>query len=211
VATEVASSERAWFVRAVGVLPSPRAVFIALRDDSDDAARARQEPVAALVMLAGIAGVLATPPLRHAQNEPGYDATVVAAAAFLGGVAYGAVAYWVLGWLLHRTARVLGSSGSYRLARHVLGFAAAPVALSLFLYWPVRIAVYGGDLFRTGGSDYGTGDAVFGWIFAGVFAWSAALLVIGVRTVHAWSWLRAAAAVTPAVALPVLLALLTSL
>jgi hypothetical protein len=202
---------RAWWLRALLVLQSPRAVFAAVRDDSDGAARARQDPVAAVAGLAGIAFVLATPVARRLANDPDYDGIVIAVWAFLGGIIYAVALYWVLGALLHGSARALGSRGSYRRARHVLGLAAAPLALSLVLYWPVRIAVYGQDLFRTGGTDYGRGDTVFGWIFLGVLAWCLALLLVGVRTVHGWSWGRAAAAVALAAALPTLLVLASSL
>ena len=41
-AEDVASQDRAWLARALLVLVDPRPVFAALRDDSDDAARARQ-------------------------------------------------------------------------------------------------------------------------------------------------------------------------
>jgi hypothetical protein len=42
------------------VLQSPRPVFAALRDDSDEAAEARQDTAGAIVWLAGIALVLST-------------------------------------------------------------------------------------------------------------------------------------------------------
>ena len=204
-------SERGWWLRTVGVLQSPRDVFAALRDDSDDAARARQEPVAAVAGLAGIAGVLGTPVARTLLNNAEFDAVVIPVWAFIGGVVYAAAVYWAFGALLLGGARALGSEGSYRRARHALAYAAAPIALSLFVFWPVRVAVYGNDLFRTGGDDYGTGDVVFGWIALGFVVWSATLLVLGVRTVHGWSWPRAAAAVALAAALPTLLVLTTAL
>ena len=69
------------------------------------------------------------------------------------------------------------------------------LALSLFTLWPVRIAVYGQDLFRTGGDDYGRGDAIFGAFAVGFLAWSVLLLLLGVRAVHGWSWPRSAATV----------------
>jgi hypothetical protein len=86
-----------------------------------------------------------------------------------------------------------------------------PLALSLFTFWPIRILVYGQDLFRTGGDDYGRGDTIFGAIFLGFIAWSAVLLLIGVRAVHGWTWARAAAAVALAAAFPALLLLATTL
>src|SRR5919202_406643 len=134
---------RAWWLRSLAVLLSPRAVFAALRDDSDDAARARQEPVAAIAGLAGIAGVLVTPVARSLANNADYDALLIGVWAFIGGTIYALGVYWFVGALLHGGGHVLGSQGSYRRARHVLGLAAAPVALSLLVYWPVRIGVYG--------------------------------------------------------------------
>ena len=64
--------------------------------------------------------------------------------------------------------------------------------------------MYGRDLFRTGGDDYGRGYAVFGGIYLGIVAWSLWLLVVGVRSVHGWTWGRAAAAVALAAAFPAL-------
>jgi hypothetical protein len=58
---QVDQSERAWWLRTLAVLQAPTPVFAALRDDSQEAAAARQEPVTAIVLLAGIASVLAAP------------------------------------------------------------------------------------------------------------------------------------------------------
>ena len=198
-------------MRALAVFLSPRAVFAALRDDSEAAARARQEPVAALVALAGIAAALGTPVARRMMNLEGVDGAVVAVWAWVAGLAWGAVLYWLFGMLVHGAVRLLGSQGTFRRSRHIAGFAAAPIALSLLVYWPVRIGVYGTDLFRTGGDDYGAGDAVFGWICIGFLAWSALLLVIGIRAVHGWTWARAVAAAAIAAALPALLIVATAL
>lgn len=196
--------QRAWWLRVPAVLLAPAAVFAALRDDSDEAAHARQEPVAAVVGLAGIAGVLLTSVARHILNDPGTSTIVVPVWAFLGGAIYAIAGYWLFGGLLHGAGRALGSLGSYRRARHLLGFASVPLALSLLTLWPVRIGVYGNDLFRTGGDDFGRGDAIFGGIALGFVAWTALLLVIGVRVVHGWSWPRAAVTVVLAALLPAL-------
>ena len=61
--------ERSWWLRAPAVLVAPRAVFVSLRDESEEAVEARQEPLTAIVGLAGIAGVLATPVARHLLND----------------------------------------------------------------------------------------------------------------------------------------------
>ena len=105
--------------------------------------------------------------------------------------------------------RALGSQGSYRRTRQLLAFAATPVALSL-LVWPFRLALYGEDVFRAGGSDAGTGRRAFDAIQLAFLAWSAVLLVAGVRAVHGWTWARALAAVALAVGAPVALGLAIS-
>jgi hypothetical protein len=166
-------------------------VFAALRDDTEDAARARQEPIMALVWLAGVSCVLATPVAGHLFDDPVFDGILVFVWAFLGGGLFGVAVYWAAGALLHLAARPLGTQGSYRRARHVLAFAVAPLALGLVVYWPIRIAVFGGDLFRSGGSD---GGHVWASVFYVFVAWSLTLIVVGVRTVHGWTWPRALAA-----------------
>jgi hypothetical protein len=214
VSTETAHApalERNWWLRAPAVLVAPRAVFASLRDDSDDAAEARQEALIVVAMFAGISVVLTTRTFREMLNDGSVSLVVIPVLAFIAGALYGTAVYWLVGGLLHGAARRLGSQGSYRRARHVLALAAMPLALSLVTFWPIRLAVYGKDLFRTGGDDYGRGDAVFGGVYLGFVAWSLLLLLVGVRTVHGWTWGRAAAAVALAAAFPVLIAVATSL
>jgi hypothetical protein len=177
------------------VLFSPRAVFAAIRDDSDEAAEARQDVAGALVWLAGISGILATTVASTLLDDVEIDGALAAVWAFLAGGLYGFFLYYVVGKVSHVALRKLGSRGSFRRARHVLAFAAAPIALALFVYWPFRIAVYGEDLFRSGGADGHGAGAVAAWIFYGFVVWSLALFLIGVRTVHGWTWARAAAGV----------------
>jgi hypothetical protein len=183
--------EREWWLRALAVLTSPIPVFAALRDDSDEAADARQEPVLAFALLAGIAGVLATPMVGNLLDDPQRDGLVVGVVMFLAGGLYGLATYWLGGGALALGIRAAGGFGSYRQARHVLAFAAAPLGLALLVVLPLRLAAYGGDLFRDGGSDE-TGAAR--WAFEAVelvfFAWAAVLLVLGVRTVHDWPLVR---------------------
>jgi hypothetical protein len=203
--------ERSWWLRAPAVLVAPRAVFVGLRDESEEAVEARQEPLTAIAGLAGIAAVLGTPVARALLNQEGTTPIVVAVWAFLGGLAYAVAVYWLGGGLLYGAARRFGSLGSYRRSRHVLALSAMPIALALFTLWPVRIAIYGQDLFRTGGTDWGPGDRTFGGLLYFAFAWSAILLVVGVRSVHGWSWGRSLAAVALAAALPALFVLATIL
>jgi Yip1-like protein len=189
------SLQREWWLRALAVLQSPTAVFAALRDDSNDAAQARQEPILAIVLLAGMAGVLSTTVAGRLLDDRSVDGVSVAVWTFLGGAIYAAVVYWLGGALLHGAGRALGSLGSYRRARHVLGFAVAPLALSLLLVWPVRLAVHGSDVFRTGGEDSGAGDRVFEALALGSGLWTAGLLVSGMRAVNGWPWPRSLVAV----------------
>lgn len=214
MSTETAQApalERNWWLRAPAVLVAPRAVFASLRDDSDDAAEARQEPIAAIIALAGIAAVLPSPTFRRMLNDGSVSITLVPVLAFIAGTLYAAATYWLGGGLLHGAARRFGSQGSYRRARHTLGLAATPLALALLTFWPLRIAIYGEDLFRTGGDDYGRGDALFGGVYVGFVAWAGVLLLIGVRTVQGWTLARAAGAVALAAAFPALIALASTL
>jgi hypothetical protein len=191
--------QRAWWIRTLLVLQAPRPVFVALRDDSREAASDRAEPVLLIVILAGIASALATTTAAHLMDDKDYDGLLVAVWAFLAGGITGAFFYWAFGGVLHLAVRTLGSRGSYRRSRHVVAFASVPVALSLVL-WPVELALYGEDLFHAGGTDAGAGGDVFRGLDAAFLLWSVALLVVGVRAVHGWTWPRAAGATAGAVA-----------
>jgi hypothetical protein len=184
------SPEREWWLRVPAVLLGPRAVFVALRDDSREQADARQEPVLALVYLAGIAAVLGTSTAATLFDDPEYDALLAGVWAFVAGGVYAFAGYWIIGGSLYLGARGLGGLGDYRRARHLLAFAAAPLALSLLVVWPVQLAAFGTDLFERGGSDEGTAGTVFDAVELGFALWSGALLLVGVRAVHGWSWWR---------------------
>jgi Yip1 domain len=186
VVAEAVNEERAWLQRAALVLVSPRPVFAGLRDDSNEAAHARSEAVLALVLLSGVALVLWTPTYGRLLQDRfvAWDDFTIAVLAFVGGGIYGIAVYWAAGLLLYLVVRGLGRTRSYRQARHVLAFAAAPVALSLFLVWPVRLAVYGDDVFRTGGSDRGAGNSLFVSFEAAFVVWALVLLALGIRTVY---------------------------
>ena len=180
------SDERVWLARALFVLVSPRMVFEALRDDSDEAARSRSEAVLALVLLAGVASVLWAPNVGRIRNDlfVQWDALLIAVVVFFGGAIYGIAAYWVAGLVLHAAVSPFRFTRSYRQARQLLAFAAAPVALSLFLVWPVRLAVYGEDVFKAGGSDRGAGNYAFVAVELCFVAWAVGLLLLGLVTVR---------------------------
>src|SRR5919201_4887601 len=120
------TDERAWLLRVLLVLQSPRAVFEALRDDSDEAARARSEAITALVLLAGIGSVLWTPVAGRLLDDPANDGLLVAVWAFIGGGFFRIAVYWISGAIVYVAARAAGGAGGYRPARHLVAFAAAP-------------------------------------------------------------------------------------
>src|SRR5919199_2410057 len=107
------ADDRAWLARALLVLLDPRPVFAALRDDSEDAARARQETILAIVGLAGIASVLWTTTAGRVMDDPAYDGLVVAVWAFIGGAFYGLFAYFPGGAALYGGAPAAGSLRGY--------------------------------------------------------------------------------------------------
>jgi hypothetical protein len=173
---------RAWWLRTVLVLQAPRPVFAALRDDSAAAAANRSEPVLLVILLSGAALAFAS------AASTKYHGLDFAAWIFFAGSLTGIAAYWGFGALVFGAARVLGSQGSYRRARHVLAFACVPLALSL------AFAPGGHHLFR-----------LVWFVFV---AWAAALLVVGVRAVHGWTWARSVAAAVVPVAAAALMLLL---
>lgn len=200
-----AAPERVWWARVPAVLSAPRRVFAALEHETEDDLDARQEPLTAIVFLAAIAAVLSTPATGRLLDDPVIDGILIPVLAIFTGGIYAVFGYFVLGGAVYLGARAAGSQGSYRRGRHIFGFALVPLALSLFLLWPVRLALYGSDSFRSGGSDAPTGDRVFDSLQIGFALWTVALLLVGLRTVERWSWGRSLAAVTAALAVVVAL------
>ena len=194
------SPERAWWLRVPGVLVGPRPVFFALREDDPDDVAARAEPLLLVIWMAGAAAVLATPTAGALLDSRDYDAALVAIWAFVAGGLYGAVGYVLLGLALLFGLRLLGSLGDFRRARQLVGFALVPMALALVVLLPARLALYGGDAFREGGADEGTGERVLLALQLGFALWSLVLLVVGVRVVHGWSWARSCAAIAAGLA-----------
>ena len=187
-------ADREWWLRVPGVLLSPRSVFVAMRDDSREDMDARSEPVLALTSLAGIAAALGSSTARTLYDNSEYDAALVAVWAVVAGGFIAFAGYFIVGGALYLGARGLGSEGTFRRARHVLAFALAPVALSLFVVWPLQLAAFGTDVFRRGGADDGAAATFLDGFAVCFAAWSAVLLLVGVRAVHGWSWWRSLAA-----------------
>jgi hypothetical protein len=196
------SPERQWWLRTLAVFQSPRPVFAALRDPSPREAEAREEPILAIIILAGISVMLLAPESGRILDDSLVDNSkaVLAVSIFLSGSISGALAYWIGGALVYLGLRGAGSEGTYRRARHILAFAAVPTVLALLLVWPARLLVYGTDSFRTGGDDHGLGPLLFDLAEGAFILWSAALLVYGIAVVERWRILRAGVAV----ALPIL-------
>src|SRR5207253_2171052 len=85
---------RDWWLRTLLVLQRPRPVFAALRDDTPEAAADRSEPVLLVVLLAGIATVLATSTAAHLNNDGSYSGVLIAIWAFFAGSVYGLFGYF---------------------------------------------------------------------------------------------------------------------
>jgi hypothetical protein len=200
-------SQAEWW-RQVALLPwRPGRVFAALRDGGEEALDALQEPVTAVAFLAGVSLFLSTGTAGRLYDSGQYDPLLVAVQAVVAGALVALQNYWLGGAALLLGLRGLGSDARYRLARQVVGFSTSPFVLSLALVWPVRIGLFGEDLFRSGGSDEGPGGDVFRGIDAALVVWAFWLALVGVRTVEGCSWPRALAAAGVAGGLLVLLAL----
>ena len=186
--------EREAWLRALAVFGSPSTTFSGLRDDTTRSAEARVEPVLALAILAGIAGILLTRASGRLLDDELVDGSglVVAVLVFFLGCVYGAATYWLGGAALYVGLRGAGSRGSYRRARHLLAFAAAPLVLGLLVVWPLRLAAFGSDNFRRGGSDEGAAALAFDLAFGLFVAWALVLLVYGISVVERWGLVRAA-------------------
>lgn len=182
--------ERDWWLRLVLVLQSPGSVFPWLRDDSDQAAAARQEPLTAVVFLSGISIFLSTRTAGRLFDDYEFDYLLLVVECVVAGLLVGIQNFWILGGAVHLGGRAADSVTTYRQARHVVGLATTPFVISLLAVWPVRLAMFGSDVFRSGGSDHGTAQTVFRTLDAIFLAWALVLLVLGVRALNGWSWLR---------------------
>ena len=116
---------------------------------------ARSEPVLAITILAGIAGVLLAPAWGTIMDDSSVDAVVVVVVTFIAGLFYGAAGYFLLGLAVWLGAKAVGIHPPFRAARQLVGFSAVPLALSLVALVPVITIGFGEDWFRSGGADEG--------------------------------------------------------
>jgi hypothetical protein len=198
--------ESAWWLRALLVPQAPVPVFTALRADSREAAEDRQEPLSLAAYLNGLALTVLSPTAASFADDPVRRGIAIPAWLFIAGLFVAVINFWVGGGALYLALNLLGGKSSYRQARHLLALAGIPIVFSLVLL-PVRLALYGDDIFRTGGADGGSARWIFTALALAFAAWSVGLLLVGIRTLERWSWSRSAAAMGAFLALVVLASL----
>ena len=180
-ADAAALAARAWWRRVPSLLTHPADVFVALRATDQQDVDARSEPLLAIMLLAGMAGIILTPAWGTLLDDESLDWIVLAVITFIGGLFYGVAGYFLLGLAVWLGARGVGVDTAYRTARQVIGFAALPLALSLGVTLPMIVVAFGSDWFRTGGSDDGAGRVVVLAIGLAFVRWSLVLLAVGLR------------------------------
>jgi hypothetical protein len=185
---------RAWWRLLPRVLTRPNEVFDALREHDETDVEARSEPILAIVIVAGMAGILLTPAWGTLLDDESLDWLVIAVITFIGGLFYGTAGYFLLGIVLWAGARAVGFDLRGRAARQLVAFCALPFALSLLVTLPVVLVVFGYDWFRTGGPDDGTGRALVLGIAAVLALWSLTLLAFGLRRTFGLPWRAVAGA-----------------
>jgi hypothetical protein len=185
---EAQARVRAWWRLVPRVLTGPTEVFAALREDDETDVEARSEPIFAIVLVAGMAGILLTPAWGTLLDDQSLDWLVLAVVTFVGGLLYGAVGYFLLGAVVWLGARGVGVDTRARKARQLVAFAVLPFALSIVATAPTVVLAFGYDWFRTGGSDAGTGRAVVLSIGLACALWSVGLLAVGLRTTFGLPW-----------------------
>ena len=179
---------RQWWRRGPRLLTRPSEVFVALQDDDEVDVDARSEPILAIVLVAGMAGILLTPTWGTLIDDESLDWMVLAVVTFIGGLFYGTAGYFLLGVGVWLGARAVGLETRGRKARQLVGFAALPFALSILVTVPAILLAFGTDWFRTGGSDDGTGRTVVVSLGLALALWSVGLLALGLRTTFELPW-----------------------
>ena len=189
---------------------TPREVFVALRDDDEVDVDARSEPILAIVIIAGMAGILLTPAWATLIDEESLDWIVIAVITFIGGLFYGAAGYFLLGLVVWLGARAVGLEAPSRTARQVVGFAALPFALSFF----VTVPACSSPSATTGSAPAARTTAPARVVVLSIglaFAlWSLGLLALGLRTTFELPWRGVAGALALAAVIVAAFAVLPS-
>ena len=187
------SLERDWWLRLGLVFQSPRAVFAWLRDDTDAAAHARQEPVLLVGFLAGLAGVLSSNGIGHALDDFGLDGVDLAVTSSSPRSSTGSSAS--SRWARSSTSGSSSPAGSARTGAPAT-CSRSPARRSRSRSRSGRFGSRstGRTTSARAAADSGTGGSVFEGIEVAVVVWCLALLVLGIRTVNGWTWKRALAA-----------------
>lgn len=209
-ADEADAIGRAWWRRTPKLITEPHVVFDALRETDELDLDARSEPILAITMMAGIAGVLLAPGWWTVLDYASIDGLGLAVVTFLFGLVYGAAGYFVLGLAVWLAVKAVGIEPRFRVARQLVAFAALPFALSLLLLAPAIAIAFGEDWFRSGGSDEGTGQAVIVGIGLAFVAWSVGLVAVGLRRTFRLPWQGVAGALGLAAVMVATLAVLPS-
>lgn len=205
---EAQARVRLWWRLVPRVVTSPREVFVALGNEDETDVDARSEPILAIVILAGVAGVLLTPAWGTYLDQDSLDWITLAVITFIGGLFYGVFGYLLLGLAVWLGLRGVGLETGSRKVRQVLAFSALPLALSLVVTVPAILVAFGYDWFRTGGSDAGAGRDLVLAVGLGCALWSVALLTLGLRTTFRLPWRGAAGALSLAAVLVAIVAVL---
>jgi hypothetical protein len=180
-----------WWRRMLRVLWRPREVLVALRDVDEDDMAARQEPILAVVLLAGMTAVLLMG--GTLVDDPSVDGFVAAAVTFIAGGLYGAAGYFVLGVGVWIGVRGANGEGTFAQARHLVAVSAVPIATAFLVVAPVVAVAYGVDYVR--GAAPSSSSIVALAIGLPFVAWAAALLVAGLRVTFRLGWVGVATAV----------------
>ena len=164
----------------------------ALRDDSDEAAEARQEPVLAIVLLAGFAGVLSTSLAGRLLDNP--DSAARPFACWLWGfsAAPSTGRHLLAGRADGSRLASRASAGRAPTGRRAMSSASPPRRSRSRCFSSGRSGSRStaDDLFRNGRLDTGVGDKIFEGLVVVAFVWTLALVFVGARTVSGLSWPR---------------------
>jgi len=195
---------RDWWLRALLVLQKPRPVFVALRDNDAESLGDRSEPVLAIVGLAGMATVLSSTTAGHLIDDGSYDGLLVAVWAFIAVGIYGAVAYFALGGCSTAASRRSARKGRTG-AHDTCSRSRRCRSRSRSCSGPVKLALYGEDVFRSGGTTAVPVRTPSHPCSASSSSGSVALLVIGCDRSTAGRGRAAVAGSAAAIVVPVLL------